>query len=287
MPALMTVEDRAFYEKHLLGKVLECPYCTTLIVFGPAVELYIYCHTCQTSYAISTEGIQYRLGAGLYPLPVPEDRSRPPEIFHQGRPHQEAVYFYPLDLFMQYVHEWERFREELEQGHAELHQMIMAMASAPPSDWQAFHDALGLFTVRIPPGWSTEGGWGDDPRFRLHESSARHEGFHFYVDYPQGAGRPVQDGSESRVMDLFIGAEPITSEEYQEYAAQPVFTGAAFHGHPAKVGTSPGYQISVATPAAFFRISFTPDMPGLEGDLKHLVDRILDSFQLVDPQPTQ
>lgn len=88
-------------------------------------------------------------------------------------------------------------------------------------------------------------------------------------------------------MDLFIGAEPITTEEYQEYTSQPNFTGYAFHGHPAKVGTSPGYQINVATPAAFFRISSTPDMPRLEGDLKRLVDRILDSFQLADPKPPQ
>jgi hypothetical protein len=285
MPSLMTVETRALYEKHLLGKVLECPYCTTLIVFGPDLETYLYCHTCRTSYSISAEAIQYRLGAGLYPLPVPEDRSRPPEIFHQGRPHQETVYFYPLDLFLQYVHEWERFREELERGRAELQQMLAAMVSAPPSDWQAFNDALGLFTVRIPPGWSREGRWGEDPRFRLHESSARHEGFHFYVDYPQGPVRPVQEGSGSRVVDLFIGAEPITTEEYQEYASHPTFKGATFHGNPAKVGTFHGYQITVATPAAFFRISSTPDMPRLEGDLKRLVDRILDSFQLVDPKP--
>jgi len=286
MPYLITSETRAWYEKHLLGKVLECPYCTTLIVFGPAVETYIYCHTCQTHYSISPEAIQYRLGAGLYPLSVPEDRSRPPEIRHQGQPHQETVYFHPPDLFLHYVHDWERFREDLEEGRAELQHMLTAMVSAPLSDWQMFRDALGLFTVRIPPSWSTEGGWSDDPRNRLHESNSLHEGFHFYVDHPPGAGRPIQDASGSRVVELFIGAEPITIEEYQKYAAQPSFKWAAFHGHPAIVHSFHGYQINVATPTAFFRISSTPDMRRLEGDLKRVVERILDSFHLVAREPT-
>jgi hypothetical protein len=64
-------------------------------------------------------------------------------------------------------------------------------------------------------------------------------------------------------MYLHLEAEPITTEEYHNYATQPFFKGAAFHGHSPIVHTFHGYQVNVATPAALFRITSTPDMPRL------------------------
>jgi hypothetical protein len=299
---------RTYYEKHFAWKVLSCLYCETHIPFGPYGEGLVHvadCPSCTTAYEIALEdratrygieAVSYRSGSGREPLPVPEDRSMPiinpmvstSDTFADDLTQASTTFFYPLDLFMPYVNEGhegvelrERTEKRLEKERAAVQQLFAAMLSAPLSGWQTFADPLGFFTVRFPPDWTVEGGWSDDPRNRLHTSSSIMEGFHFYFDHPHGSGRPVPDGSGIRVIDLFIGAEPITTDEYQEYASQPSFKGSTFHGHPAAVYTFHGYQINVATPAAFFRLSSRPDMPRLEGDIKRVVDRILDSFQLV------
>jgi hypothetical protein len=301
-------QARTYYEQHFAWKVLSCLYCETHIPFGPYGEGLVHvaeCPSCTTAYEIALEDratrygievVSYRPGSGREPLPVPEDRSMPminpvvstSDTFADDLMQASTTFFYPLDLFMPYVNEGqegvelrERTEKRREKERAEVQQLFAEMLSAPLSDWQTFRDPLGFFTVRLPLGWSTEGGWSDHPHTRLHESSSLQEGFHFYVDHPHGSGRPVPDGSGIRVVDLFIGAEPITTEEYQEYVALPMFKVSSFHGHPATVITFHGHQINVATPAAFLRISSRPEMPRLEGDIKRVVDMILDSFQLV------
>jgi hypothetical protein len=54
-------------------------------------------------------------------------------------------------------------------------------------------------------------------------------------------------------------------------------TEHTFHGH----------QITFPTPRATFRITSSAQMPKLEGNIKRLVDMILDSIQLVDPEPSR
>jgi len=297
---------RTYYEQHFAWKVLSCLYCETHIPFGPYGEGLVHvadCPSCTTAYEIALDDRATRYGIevvsyrpGREPLPIPEDRSMPminpmvstSDTFADDLTQASTTFFYPLDLFMPYVNEGhegvelrERKEKRREKERVEVQQLFAVMWSAPLSGWQTFRDPLGFFTVRFPPGWTVEGGWSDDPRTRLHQSSSLQEGFHFYVDHPHGSGRPVPDGSGIRVVDLFIGAEPISTDEYQEYASQPSFKGSTFHGYPAAIYRFHGHQINVATPAAFFRLSSSPEMPGLEGDIKRLVDMILDSFQLV------
>jgi hypothetical protein len=291
MPIAIRGEDSDFYTSHLRGKVLECPYCTTLIVFGPAVEIHLHCHTCGTHYSISTEGIRYRLGAGLSPLTVPDDRAWPTEIPYPGQPDQDMRYLYPLDLFLQYVHEWETFGEEIERGRADLQQRITATVSAPLSDWQAFTDCFSLFTLRLPPGWTIEGGWDDNPLNQNTRSNAFHEVFSFSLSRSLGSGRPIQEGSSRAICSLHIEALPMTTEEYLRHVhdARPGWgTASSFHGYPAwKDHRGRGFEIHCATPRGIVNILCTPRMRVLEGDLKRLVDMILDSIELVNPESSQ
>jgi hypothetical protein len=115
---------RAYYEKHFAWKVLSCLYCKTRIPFGPYGKDLVHvadCPSCATAYEIALEehatpyGIEvvsYRPGSGREPRPVPEDRSMPiinPGItldtFADDRTQASTTFFYPLDLFMQYVNE--------------------------------------------------------------------------------------------------------------------------------------------------------------------------------------
>jgi hypothetical protein len=297
---------RAFYMQHFLGKVFTCPYCKTLTTFGPDWHsfLSLNCPWCRTRYNIGFGAVRYQLGDGLYPLPVPEGRSFTPVNSYWEGSALSTAYYYPLDLFMRYINvgaedvERDRLIEKLEQRQTQHVQRITDVmhGQAPLSEWQTLHDALGLFTIRFPPGWSASS-----------EESQEHEGrrmpeYALRTNlYPTGPRGPVLSitSEDSRIFfatpdlrphllaDIGIHAWLLTPDQYQAYVSDPQLKGPSFHGYPTMLQPANVDWISFPTPRAFFVIVHHRHYEPLEFTVKNIVDRIIDSFQLVDPEPSQ
>jgi hypothetical protein len=78
----------------------------------------------------------------------------------------------------------------------------MTSSTVGPANWQTFHDPLGLYTLRFPPGWTAQGGVGPGGTVGANFGSGTltEEGFHF-TDPSQRTGSA----------EVFITANPITT----------------------------------------------------------------------------
>jgi hypothetical protein len=176
-----------------------------------------------------------------------------------------------------------------------------------PANWQTFHDPLGLYTLRLPPGWMAYGGvdtttigssYGIDAgtiSSSFGSESETGEEFMFATVSELGGGIQV----------LILG-EPIkTAHEHQWNCLAAPGYNATFHGLPAyhKVVPPPSlqahdwwnfttenaaFQIEVeiqAAPHGLLQSTPTPLPAGQIATDQTEVNGILASFQPSDPKP--
>jgi hypothetical protein len=101
-----------------------------------------------------------------------------------------------------------------------------------PTNWQTFHDPFGLYTLRLPPGWTGYGG--------IATKTMRIDGITI----------PTSSASETKTVELFtfanesqgtgsaqvfIESDPIrnTVFDHQAYCPDSLERNATFHGLPA------------------------------------------------------
>jgi hypothetical protein len=130
-----------------------------------------------------------------------------------------------------------------------------------PANWHTFHDKLGLYTLRLPPGWTAQGGVGVGPTEGNSSVSVTLtiEGFHF-TDPSQGTGSA----------EVYIAAYPLNAADRQFMCATtsqtsyPPFNGLQGIGSRSLYlfGTENAqFQIDVTIPGILVPVNFGPPPP--------------------------